>query len=78
MRKFLFRLVRGDGEIIEEIVSRDRHNEINKVKVFYDQQRIRIKKRKSHKRKETRKDNIIKKRIQTLKENKIKEKTIIK
>lgn len=25
------RLIKGDGEILEEIVSRDRHGEINKV-----------------------------------------------
>ena len=25
------RLVKGDGEILEEIVSKERHNEINKV-----------------------------------------------
>lgn len=28
---FLFRLVRGEGEIIEEIVSKEKHKEINKV-----------------------------------------------
>ena len=27
-----FRLVKGDGEIIEEVVSYQRHKEINKVK----------------------------------------------
>lgn len=35
---YFFRLIRGDGEIVEEIVSRDRHVAINKVRfqVFLD------------------------------------------
>ena len=28
----LYRLIKGDGEIVEEIVSKDRHRAINKVK----------------------------------------------
>ena len=28
---YIFRLVKGDGEILEEIVSKDKHREINKV-----------------------------------------------
>lgn len=31
MNIYIFRLVKGDGEILEEIVSKDKHREINKV-----------------------------------------------
>lgn len=31
-----FRLIRGDGEVIEEIVSRRRHREINKLSTAAD------------------------------------------
>lgn len=27
---YIFRLIKGDGEVIEEIVSKERHKEINK------------------------------------------------
>ena len=30
------RLIRGEGEVLEEIVSRDRHKEINKVSTCMD------------------------------------------
>lgn len=30
----LYRLIRGDGEVLEEIVTKERHKEINKVRVF--------------------------------------------
>ena len=44
---FSFRLIRGDGEIMEEIVSKDKQREINKVsvhahKIMYDHDFIHV------------------------------------
>ena len=31
---FCFRLIRGEGEVVEEIVSREKQKEINKVRLY--------------------------------------------
>ena len=36
------RLIRGEGEVLEEIVSRDRHKEINKVSACMDRNLSRM------------------------------------
>lgn len=35
---FCYRLIKGDGEVLEEIVTKERHKEINKVDGFYSEE----------------------------------------